>query len=92
MSYEGQAHHPHVRGGPPNAERISLGEDHVPAGLQLVQAHWYIRHGERSRTYRLVHAGQRDICTVEANSYALKPFGRDSLVSPTSPTSFPSVQ
>lgn len=57
MSYEGQAHHPHVRGGPPNADRISLGEGHVPAGLQLVQAHWFVRHGERSRTCRFVLAG-----------------------------------
>lgn len=53
MSYEGQTHHPHKRGNPPNAHLIDSAGDtgrepYIPAGLALVQAHWYTRHGERS--------------------------------------------
>ncbi|SGZ30415.1 BQ5605_C048g12354 [Microbotryum silenes-dioicae] len=58
MSYEGQSHHPHKPGSPPNAHLIGVapslgdrrdaGDSYVPQGLQLVQAHWFVRHGERS--------------------------------------------
>ncbi|KAM0791655.1 hypothetical protein ACM66B_006091 [Microbotryomycetes sp. NB124-2] len=51
MSYEGQIHHPHERGTPPNAHLIAS-EAWVPRGLQLVAAHWFVRHGERSPVRR----------------------------------------
>lgn len=38
-------------GNPPNLEGI-LGEpngEYVPEGLELLQAHWFARHGERTR-------------------------------------------
>lgn len=55
MSYEGQTHHPHTPGNPPNPHLIPLAHynDHtqpyIPAGLELMQAHWFVRHGERAR-------------------------------------------
>lgn len=55
MSYAGQTHHPHIPGHPPNPHLIPLAHAHdaqqpyVPAGLELVQAHWFVRHGERAR-------------------------------------------
>ncbi|SCV72301.1 BQ2448_4995 [Microbotryum intermedium] len=54
MSYQGQSHHPHTPGTPPNAHLIGVAahgdrsESYIPQGLQLVQAHWFVRHGERS--------------------------------------------
>ncbi|KAK4047051.1 hypothetical protein OIO90_006334 [Microbotryomycetes sp. JL221] len=64
MSYEGQIHHPHQRGTPPNAHLIEskLGEWN-PTGLQLVQAHWFVRHGERSPVRRRL-TGVGDIPSV----------------------------
>lgn len=55
MSYAGQAHHPHVPGHPPNPHLIPLAhaddtqQPYVPPGLELLQAHWFVRHGERAR-------------------------------------------
>ncbi|GAA6062772.1 hypothetical protein JCM10212_006885 [Sporobolomyces blumeae] len=46
MSFEGQAHHPHRRGFPPNAHLLA--QQRPPANLELVQAHWFVRHGERA--------------------------------------------
>lgn len=56
MSYPGQIHHPHTPGEPPNAWSIG-GEGWVPDTLELVQAHWFVRHGERSREYLSVLLG-----------------------------------
>ncbi|KAM0751178.1 phosphoglycerate mutase-like protein [Meredithblackwellia eburnea MCA 4105] len=49
MSFPGQTHHPHpaMAGVPPNSHLITP-EGWLPNGLQLVQAHWFVRHGERS--------------------------------------------
>lgn len=49
MSYEGQAHHPHRRGYPPSPDLLLASQSTVPPSLQLVQAHWFVRHGERAR-------------------------------------------
>ncbi|GAA6043465.1 hypothetical protein JCM8097_000723, partial [Rhodosporidiobolus ruineniae] len=66
MSYDGQAHHPHTAGTPPNhhlLDRSSSAPDHslspyIPHGLELVHASWFIRHGERSPVrQRLVGVG-----------------------------------
>ncbi|GEM10048.1 acid phosphatase [Rhodotorula toruloides] len=64
MSYPGQAHHPHSPGNPPLAHLIHrshpVDEQHpyVPSGLMLVQAHWFVRHGERAPVrQRLVGVG-----------------------------------
>ncbi|BGP02495.1 hypothetical protein RTG_02538 [Rhodotorula toruloides ATCC 204091] len=64
MSYPGQAHHPHSPGNPPLAHLIHrshpVDEQHpyVPPGLELVQAHWFVRHGERAPVrQRLVGVG-----------------------------------
>lgn len=49
MSFAGQAHHPHTRGGPPNAALIGVvtdGEDYIPKGLELVQAHCQLSPGD----------------------------------------------
>lgn len=65
MSYAGQAHHPHVPGHPPNPHLIPLAhaddtqQPYVPPGLELLQAHWFVRHGERAPVrQRLVGVGE----------------------------------
>ncbi|BGP54618.1 hypothetical protein JCM8202_004988 [Rhodotorula sphaerocarpa] len=65
MSYPGQTHHPHTPGHPPNPHLIPLAhyddqrKPYVPEGLQLVQAHWFVRHGERAPVrQRLVGVGE----------------------------------
>ncbi|GAA6006019.1 uncharacterized protein JCM10292_005648 [Rhodotorula paludigena] len=92
MSYEGQAHHPHPPnlGRPPNAHLVpdaGNGQPYVPPGLELVQAHWFIRHGERAPVrQRLV--GQGEIPPV----FSLCSVGRDfrtavlTLDAPSAPT------
>ncbi|KAG0662718.1 hypothetical protein C6P46_003223, partial [Rhodotorula mucilaginosa] len=65
MSYAGQAHHPHVPGHPPNPHLIPLAhpddaqQPYIPPGLELLQAHWFVRHGERAPVrQRLVGVGE----------------------------------
>ncbi|GAA5925727.1 uncharacterized protein JCM15063_005100 [Sporobolomyces koalae] len=48
MSYEGQLHHPHERGYPPSPHLLLDSQSDIPPSLNLVQAHWFIRHGERA--------------------------------------------
>ncbi|GAA5996896.1 hypothetical protein JCM5350_002743 [Sporobolomyces pararoseus] len=48
MSYEGQDHHPHKRGYPPNPHLLLSSPLSIPPHLKLVQAHWFVRHGERA--------------------------------------------
>ncbi|GAA5999702.1 hypothetical protein JCM10207_005872 [Rhodosporidiobolus poonsookiae] len=59
MSFESQSHHPHTAGQPPNPHLVNLPtHDYLPPGLDLVQAHWFVRHGERSPVrQRLVGIG-----------------------------------
>ncbi|GAA5933148.1 hypothetical protein JCM1841_003692 [Sporobolomyces salmonicolor] len=87
MSYEGQAHHPHTAGHPPNAHLIapSLG-GYLPPGLHLVQAHWFVRHGERAPVrQRLV--GKADIPAVFQFCSVARDFATAVLsFAPTSPS------
>ncbi|GAA5947990.1 hypothetical protein JCM3765_007059 [Sporobolomyces pararoseus] len=48
MSYEGQDHHPHKRGYPPCSDLLLSSPLSIPPNLELVQAHWFVRHGERA--------------------------------------------
>lgn len=52
MSFEGQRHHPHQRGTSPSLHLLREAKDWIPSGLELVQATWYVRHGERTPVSR----------------------------------------
>ncbi|GAA5911331.1 hypothetical protein JCM8208_005222 [Rhodotorula glutinis] len=59
MSFPSQAHHPHppLAGRPPNSHLLHP-TPYLPPGLELVQAHWFCRHGERAPVrQRLVGVG-----------------------------------
>ncbi|GAA5893741.1 uncharacterized protein JCM6883_003623 [Sporobolomyces salmoneus] len=69
MSFEGQDHHPHRRGYPPSPDLLLESHKSVPPGLELVQAHWFTRHGERAPVrQRMVGLGDIpavfSLCTV----------------------------
>ncbi|GAA5967559.1 hypothetical protein JCM11641_005693 [Rhodosporidiobolus odoratus] len=99
MRYPGQPHHPHPAGTPPNAASLYLAHPpprprhqpqphYVPSGLELVQAHWIVRHGERSPVrQRLLGLGD-----IPSGYFPLCSIGRDfnaavlSLTSSTPPT------
>lgn len=49
MSYEGQLHHPHDRGYPPSPQLLLNSQSTIPPNFTLLQAHWFVRHGERAR-------------------------------------------
>ncbi|GAA6053194.1 hypothetical protein JCM3770_000022 [Rhodotorula araucariae] len=80
MSFPGQIHHPHPpnAGVPPNAHLIARSSPddptrpYLPPGLELVQAHWFVRHGERAPVRQRL-AGVADIPPV----FALCAVGRE---------------
>ncbi|GAA5912120.1 hypothetical protein JCM5296_000802 [Sporobolomyces johnsonii] len=86
MSYPGQAHHPHRAGHPPNAHLIAPPLGYLPPSLELVQAHWFVRHGERAPVrQRLV--GHADIPAVFQFCSVARDFATAVLsLAPTSPT------
>ncbi|BGP40596.1 hypothetical protein JCM10449v2_004558, partial [Rhodotorula kratochvilovae] len=71
MSFSGQIHHPHPAnlGLPPNAHLVARSspddpqQPYLPPGLELVQAHWFVRHGERAPVRQRL-AGVGDIPAV----------------------------